>query len=326
LKYPEKKLLFTCFLYFLALPAIAQQLPLYSQYMMSGFLINPAIAGSDGYTTASLTSRDHWSGLKDSPKTFALSLQTRVLWQKSSVNQRNTNASPVLTRRSGRVGLGAYVFKDRNALIDRTGAQITYAYHIFIQNTQLSFGLAASAFQFKINQDRLDFRDAEPVLADGFNNLVFVPDFTCGIYVLDQKNFLGVSVAQLFQTSVKIGNDNLDYKMKRHFYIIGGHRIMLSNDSEIEPSVMIKGSEIGFVQADFTFKYFYKEFYWAGLSYRTQSSIGLLIGGRAKKFFIGYAFDYNLSDIQKYSFGSHELNLAMKFGDNVRRYRWLIRY
>lgn len=324
--YPIKKLLFTFLLLLLTKVAYSQQLPLYSQYMMSGFLINPAIAGSDGYTTASLTSRDHWTGLKDSPKTFAISLQTRVLWQKSSVNQRNTYASPVLTRRSGRVGLGAYVFKDRNALIDRTGAQITYAYHIFIQNTQLSFGLAASAFQFRINQEKLEFRDAEPVLNDGFDNLVFVPDFTFGIYVLDRKNFLGVSAAQIFQTRVKVGNDNLDYKMKRHFYIIGGHRVILSNDSEIEPSVMIKGSEVGFVQADFSIKYYYKEFYWAGLSYRTQSSIGLLIGGRARKFFIGYAFDYNLSDIQKYSFGSHELNLAMKFGDSARRYRWLIRY
>ena len=33
-----------------------QQLPLYSQYMMNGFLLNPAVAGSDGYTTFNITS------------------------------------------------------------------------------------------------------------------------------------------------------------------------------------------------------------------------------------------------------------------------------
>lgn len=306
--------------------AIAQQLPLYSQYMMSGFLINPAIAGSDGYTTASLTARDHWLGLSNSPKTFAISLQTRVLWRKSSVTQRTPTSSPSLIKRSGRVGLGAYVFSDKNALIDRTGAQVTYAYHIFIRNTQLSFGLAASAFQFKIDQEKLTFRDSEPLLAEGFDNLIYLPDFTIGLYMLNKSNFLGLSATQLFQTRIKIGVDNLDYRLKRHFYIMGGHRIVFSNDWEMEPSTLVKGSEVGFVQADLNLKLYYKEFYWAGITYRTQSSIGLLVGGRANKLFIGYAFDYNLSDIQKYSFGSHEINIALKFGDSSRRYRWLIRY
>jgi len=95
---------------------------------------------------------------------------------------------------------------------------------------------------------------------------------------------------------------------------------------ELEPSVMVKATEIGLAQADITLKLIYNQFYWAGISYRTQTSIGLLIGGRAKKIYLGYAFDYNLSDIQKYSFGSHEINISIKFGDSSRRYRWMKRY
>lgn len=317
-----KRLFFVPIFLLLPVLAFAQQLPLYSQYMMNGFLINPAIAGSDGFTTAAISTRDHWAGLKDSPKTHSLSIQTRMLWQKSTVNRNSGN----LTKRSGRVGLGAYIFNDKNAVVGRTGGQLAYAYHIFIRNTQLSFGLAASAFQFKIDQEKLKFRDAEPLLAEGFDNLIYVPDFTFGIHMLNKQSFAGISAAQLLQTRVKIGENNLNYRMKRHYYLLAGYRFLLSNDSELEPSLMVKGTELGIVQSDINLKYIYKEFYWAGISYRTQSSIGLLIGGKAKKIFFGYAFDYNLSDIQKYSFGSHELNVAIKFGDSSRRYRWMIRY
>ncbi len=305
---------------------VAQQLPLYSQYMMNGFLINPAIAGSDGYTTATLTSRDHWAGLANSPKTYALSVQSRILRSNYKIRGNAVSPSKSLSRRSGRVGLGAYLYKDRNGLIDRTGGQFTYAYHLFLRNKQLSFGLAASAFQIKIDQAQLQFRDSEPLLAEGFNNLVFVPDFTFGAQLLTYKGFLGVSAAQLFQTRIKVGDKNLDYRMKRHYYIMGGYRLDVKNDFEIEPSFLLRGTELGIIQADINLKCYYKEFYWAGITYRTQSSIGLLIGGKANRFYFGYAFDYNLSSIQKYSFGSHELNIAIKFGDSSRRYRWMIRY
>ncbi|NJM14171.1 MAG: type IX secretion system membrane protein PorP/SprF [Bacteroidales bacterium] len=37
----------------------AQQLPIYSQYMMNGFLVNPAAAGLEGYTAFNFTAREH---------------------------------------------------------------------------------------------------------------------------------------------------------------------------------------------------------------------------------------------------------------------------
>jgi hypothetical protein len=32
--------------------------------------------------------------------------------------------------RSGNVGVGGYIYNDRSGLIDRTGMQLSYAYHI----------------------------------------------------------------------------------------------------------------------------------------------------------------------------------------------------
>jgi hypothetical protein len=49
--------------------SFAQQVPMYSQYIMNGFLINPSFAGRDGYTTITLTTREQWVGLEESPGT-----------------------------------------------------------------------------------------------------------------------------------------------------------------------------------------------------------------------------------------------------------------
>ena len=54
----------------------AQQLPVYSQYMMNGFLINPAVAGHEGYTAINITAREQWLGMKDAPGTYAVRVGT----------------------------------------------------------------------------------------------------------------------------------------------------------------------------------------------------------------------------------------------------------
>jgi hypothetical protein len=62
------------------------------------------------------------------------------------------------------------------------------------------------------------------------------------------------------------------------------------------------------------------------LSWRTGDAIILIMGLKYDRFLFGYAFDFTLTDIRKQSFGSHEITVAVKFGDSARRYRWISRY
>ena len=77
------------------------------------------------------------------------------------------------------------------------------------------------------------------------------------------------------------------------------------------------------VQMDLTTRVYYREDYWAGISYRTKDAIIAMVGLRYDKFYFAYAFDIALTDIRKQTMGTHELSLAVKFGENARRYRWL---
>lgn len=313
----------------------AQQMPLYSQYVMNGFLINPAITGHDGYTSFNLTARQQWLGIKDAPATRSFAGQTRLLRQSHIIKSRNVNNRSLKPSTKGRVGLGGFIFNDRNGAVDRSGLQFSYAYHIFVKETQFSFGISAGIFQFKINDADLIFSDQfettdgstrDPV-ALSFKRVIYVPDANLGFYASNPLFYGGFSVNQLFQSYLKIGNRQFeDYKMVRHYYLLGGYRFELNNDFTLEPNMLFKATEQKAFQLDLGAKIRYSDDYWGGLVYRTSGFIIIQAGVRVSQLYIGYSFDYMLSSLQKHTYGSHEIVLALKLGDNARRYRWLERY
>lgn len=307
----------------------AQQLPLYSQYLLNGFMVNPAMAGHDGYTSFNLTARQQWLGFREAPQTYSASWQTRLLRQSYRIIDHPIRRDKMLIPSTkGRVGLGAYVINDANAKLARTGLSFTYAYHIFMNNTQLSFGLAAKLFQYRIYSETLTFgTSGDPVLNNDFNNVAYSPDFDFGVYFRGFGYFVGFSTSNLLQTAILIGAHELpEFKTYRHYWLMGGYSIPLSTEFELEPSLLLKTSENWNPQGDFALKLYYEDLYWGGFSYRTNKSIIATVGLRIEGLHFGYSFDWALSEIGHFNYGSHEINLCVKLGSDARRYKWLNRY
>ncbi|UCH15374.1 MAG: type IX secretion system membrane protein PorP/SprF, partial [Bacteroidales bacterium] len=160
----------------------AQQLPVYSQYMLNGFLINPAIVGHEGYTSINLTAREQWLGLENAPSTYALSGQTRLLKNSFISRAASIRRRKRVMSRSGRVGIGTYIFTDRNGAFNRTGIQGTYAYHITMSTYQLSFGLSITGFQFRIDEDKIQVYDPDDRFLYETSKSALIPDANFGIY------------------------------------------------------------------------------------------------------------------------------------------------
>lgn len=305
----------------------AQQVPLYSQYMLNGFLLNPAIAGAEGYTAVNLTAREQWIGFLDAPGTYALSFQTRML--KKSYISKNSSVRKRMRygSRSGKVGLGGYVFNDRNGAVERTGLKFSYAYHMFFGNSQLSMGLSLSAFQLRLNEEKITLENPDDDLWNNARGTTFIPDADAGVYFDTPKYYIGISADQLFESVIKLGNTGYDqYKMERNYYLLAGYDFELSDYMILTPSTLIKYAENGVLQADISAKIYYDQTYWGGLTYRTGNAVIVMAGLSIDKLIFGYSFDVSLSSIMKHSFGTHEFVFAVKFGDNARRYRWLNRY
>jgi type IX secretion system PorP/SprF family membrane protein len=312
----------------------AQQVPMYSQYIMNGFLVNPSLAGRDGLTTVNLTVREQWVGLANAPSTYAASFQTRIL--KNSYISRSTSVKKKIVRptKSGRVGIGGYLFNDNNGIMRRTGIQATYAYHIPMGEkngdaNDLAFGLAVTAYQFAIDTKGLIY-DPDDQYLNNYDRSVFIPDFNFGVSYSTSNYYLGFAMTNLLRGSVVFGDASEDGRSPEvgHYFLTGGIKVPLTADWVLEPSAFIKSSDLlmSSIQLDLTSRIYYKENYWAGISWRTEDAIIPMIGIKFDRFYFAYAFDFTLTDIRKQSQGSHEVTLAVRFGESARRYRWINAY
>lgn len=277
----------------------SQQLPMYSQYTLNNFLINPAITGSEAYTPIRLTARNQWADIPDAPRTQTLSAHTPIKPEK--------------------MGLGGYIFNDQFALIRQTGAQVSYAYHIQLSSnyTMLAFGVSASVFQMKLNNEKLKLTDNSDEVIMNTDMDKIIPDAGFGIYLYNGKYFVGLSSGQLLQSNVTFGEDYaMEDQLERQYFASAGYKFDLKNNLEIEPSLLFKANEYESYQADFNAKIYYKKFHWLGLSYRTNNDFIAMVGIKSKQFLLAYAFDYSLSKIADYASGTHEIMIGFNIGEN----------
>jgi type IX secretion system PorP/SprF family membrane protein len=312
--------------------AISQQVPMYSQYIMNGFLMNPSFAGRDGYTSVNLTVRQQWVGLAGAPATYAASFQTRVLKTSYILKSSTIKRKIVRPTKGGKVGAGAYIFNDRNGIMKRTGFQAAYAYHIPMRQAvdgyprDLALGLGLTAYQYAIDTDGLLYNYTADPYFNNYDRSMFIPDFNFGASFTTSKFFVGFAMTNLTRGTLSLGNTNDDRSEELgHYFLSTGVKVPLSRNWVLEPSAFIKSSDmfVTAAQVDISARVYYKNDYWVGVSYRTSDAVIAMFGFRYDKFYFAYAFDMALTDIRQSTFGTHELSLALKFGDSARRFRWI---
>ncbi|NBC81950.1 MAG: type IX secretion system membrane protein PorP/SprF [Bacteroidetes bacterium] len=306
----------------------AQQISLYNQYRLNEFLINPSVAGYDGYTSFNVTAREQWIGLNNPPRTNTFSFQTRLLKRSFQINQKSVRKNILRKSRSGRVGIGGFIYNDNNGLIRRTGAQFSYAYHVHLGSNQLSFGLAGFVYQFNVDVDQIKLRDetAEELAFIRKFETTYIPDVGAGVSFTTNQYMLGFSATHLLASRLKIDQSETNKYAERYFYTFGKYRHPLSDNWAMEPMMLVKASEKFQIQGDISNTFIYNGDYWFGIGYRTKNSVMALLGFKYDRVYFGYSFDYTFSELTTRSLGSHEFSVALKLGDSARRYRWLERY
>lgn len=304
--------------------AWGQQHPFYSQYMLDKFLVNPAVAGANGITTVNFISRQQYVGLENAPNTFTLNAQSRLLDDSYILRKMKLRKRENKKSRSGRVGIGGSIYTDRNGIMQRTGFQGTYAYHLNLNNKwQVSGGLSILGYQFRVNDDGVPLSDQGDPLLNGSRRSFFIPDASVGAFVTNGIFYGGVTFTDLLGSSLKIGNEiAVEYSTLRKFNLLAGHKFSLSPSFTIEPSLLFQGTRTN-LALDINVRAFYTDYYWAGISYRSNNSMVAMLGGRFDIFYLGYAYDIDMGLVRSYSAGSHEVVFGVRIGDNSsRRYRW----
>ncbi len=276
----------------------SQQLPLYTQYMLNDFPMNPAIAGKDPFFAAMSDNRYQWIGITDAPRTYMLSCHGPT--------------------KNMKVGMGGYLFTDIVGPTRRIGFNYAYAYHVKLSDQlKLSLGLSAGILQHAVDGSKITLRDpADLVISNGYQS-VLVPDFGTGFYLYTDKWYVGAAAPQIYPAELKF----FDYTTKSqsrlatHMYASAGYRFDIGEDIDIEPSVLFKYVKPVPLQFDGGLRVVYKEAVWIGATFRTMDAWAAFVGYTYQKnITIGYSYDFTTTNIKNYSTGTHELLLAIRFG------------
>ena len=304
----KKSFLFLVLLF--PLLSLGQQSPLYSQYMLNDFVINPAIAGSKPFFPLRVNAREQWEDIGDiAPSTQSLSFHAPL--------------------GDGRVGLGGVIYQDKTGPTSQMGGMLSYAYHLNMGKlSRLSLGVSAMLYQYKLDQSGLTTQNPDLAI-DGTVYSEMIPDASFGAYLYGKTYYLGVSAYQLFETTFKEASLNTfgENKGVRHYFAMAGYLAEINKSLHIEPSVLFKTIESGPLQFDINTRVIFNKKFWTGVSLRTDRSLIALVGMNAGNFHLAYGFDYSLTSIASQTSGSHEISIGINIPDaRNRRHVYYWRY
>lgn len=275
----------------IGLVAFGQQQPQYTQYMYNPTLINPAYAGSKGFTSVYGLYRTQWVGLEGAPKTANISMNKPI--------------------EGSKLGYGVSVLNDNIGVSDNTQLSVDLAYTLFLQNeSRLAFGLKVSGNLLNVNYNKLNqYTPGEQVLQNNITNM-FSPNVGAGIYYYNKSSYLGASVPMLFNTE-KYDDINRDQVNQRyHMYFMGGKVFDLSYNLKFKPAFISKVVPGAPLQLDLSSNFMFNDKFVVGAAYRWSASVSALAGFQVNdRLFIGYGYDTETTRLSSYNSGSHELFL-----------------
>lgn len=272
--------------------AMAQQDPLYAQYINNPFVINPAYAGYTKDLNVTVSYRHQWAGLEGSPQTF--------------------NANGHLSLFDNRMATGFTVVSDKIGSSSTTEFIASYAYRIRIDNNKtLSFGLQAGAINYNIDNSKVTPFDAGDPLLEGSVS-EFDPTIGAGLILSSHTFFLGLSVPRMLKSNLE-ENGFSAAVYTQHYYAMGSYLFFLTDRLRLKPSAMVKLVPDAPTSVDLNATLILYERYQAGILTRNFNTYGILLQGIfGNGLRVGYVFEVPTGSSVGANFTTHELTIGFR--------------
>jgi type IX secretion system PorP/SprF family membrane protein len=286
-----KYLIFTGIILF-SLKGMAQQDPMFTQYMYNMSVLNPAYATDDaGMLRMGGIYRTQWVGIDGAPNTANFFAHTPV---------------------SERVEVGLSIVHDEiGDVVKENNITADFAYVLPVTETsKLSLGVKGGITTFDGNLSRLETNQPNDPAFQDLSELF--PVFGIGAYWFGEKYYLGLSAPNLLtskhlenqQGLRNLGEENI------HYFLTGGYVFDLNEDLKLKPAFMARGVKGAPLSVDITANVLMYDRLEAGIGYRFDESVtGLVNFAVTPQLKIGYAYDYTTSNLGDYNDGTHEFLL-----------------
>ncbi len=288
---------------------IAQQEVLYTQYMFNALALNPGYAGNREFNM-NVTYRQQWTELQGSPRTMLLTLE-------KGIHKKN-------------IGLGLHITRDEIGLQKHLSPFLSVAYRIRVsEKTTLSSGIGIGFSQYQLDGTRfITGSSGDPVLQAKLTSTILM-DGKFGFYLSNDDFYIGLSAANLFNNNVNYSGDkrNIIVPQKRHYFLMAGVVIPLSEKIKLYPSFLLKENFNQPTNADLNAFILLDGKIWIGGSYRSslnfirkdslqQDLVRRAAAAASVQIYpargmrIGYSYDFSIGGLNTYFGGTHEVSIG----------------
>lgn len=303
-------------------PAKSQNELMLTQHWAIPTFYNPANTGNTDFLRIRAGARLQWIGIENAPRSFFGA------------------ADSPFEIGGKRIGVGVAAMQESLGLFSNLNIGLQVSYKFKLGKGVLSVGVQPAYFNSK-------FKGSEVVLPDnddyhqGSDSSIPTQDLTgnhfdlsAGVSYSHRYFTVGVSCMHIMNPTVNLNlqgsstNETQQYQteLPRQIYLVADGNIPLKNTLfQLQPSLLLTTDLSGFT-GELGMRTTYNKFITFGVAYRWQDAIGVTLGAEYKNFFLGYAYEYPLSGINKASSGSHELvagySLKLDFsGKNKHKHR-----
>ena len=310
-----RSITFLLFLHIFAWNQVAGQDAEFSQFYANPLYINPALAGTSELGRMAVNYRSQWPQNGVTYTTYAVSFD--------HYSDRY------------RTGWGIQMLHDRqlNDIIRQNAATLQYSYHIKAGDwSHISAGIQAGITRKQFNPANLIFPSMIDQLTGDLSGMLpgdleatskTYADLGAGILFRHNDVFGGFSLHHLNRPDESIiegdQKGNLPVKFTGHAgaSLFRLKRGLFSREFLISPNVIYR-HQGNFKQMNLGLYFIDRAFLLGGwfrhnLDIRPDALI-FLAGISNQHFQFGYSFDYTLSGLTNYSYGSHEISLTFYFG------------
>ena len=286
-----------------------------NQSFFKPYLINPALAGSQGKGNIGVIYKKQLVDFENSPNSQAISIDYPFL--------RNT------------IGIGFNMLKDQNGPSSYLGFESTFAYHVLTakKNSKIpagfSFGISASMNQFSLERQLLiEESSDDDIFKDDnkFNDIS--PNVNAGFNFFSHGFNLGISVFNLMSWKNTIYKNENDLQRAFTVFISTGMEWVIMDNWVIRPNILIRTqknadfqldimSEIRYVSSNgsnFSLAPFIRSY-----NYRTISgnqSVGLNTVISRYPFSLGYQFEFPMAGNNISFGGDHVFFFSYQLSSN----------
>ncbi|MDZ4664585.1 MAG: type IX secretion system membrane protein PorP/SprF [Bacteroidota bacterium] len=285
----------TALAFALVLNTSAQQETQNSFYMFNASLLNPAYAGSRDALSVVADARLQWVNWDGAPRTNCFTLHTPLVIES--------------------VGLGLNVLNDVVGASTRNSIFSDFSYRIRLNknNDRLAFGLRAGVDLITNNFGKLAVNDnTDPIIAqNSFNKTLF--NTGAGIYLYGKRYFVGVTAPKFIPNKT---SDLSSFASKEalHVYFIAGYVFKLNSMWDLKPGVCARYTANAPLSIDANLSVLFNKKIWFGVMYRYGAAAGANIMYQfTNSIRFGYAYDYSMTNMSKYTSGTHEILLGFDF-------------